>query len=140
MSSSSSTAATEWRWLWRTEAGCERPSGRARRAPWPRPGLTSSGWTPGSWGPGPKAGSARAGEPADDRCPRTGARRSRAVMAVAATARGASDAPAAHGRRALTLGLPVIAAVFVLLTVPFLHRPVDSWEWLNRSAAQSIVV
>jgi len=62
------------------------------------------------------------------------------VTAVAATARRVSDAPAVHGRRVLTVGLPVIAAVFVLLTVPFLNQPVDSWEWLNRSAARSIVV
>jgi hypothetical protein len=61
-------------------------------------------------------------------------------MAVAGTAREVSDAPAAHARPALTVGLPAIAAVFVLLTVPFLNQPVGSWEWLNRSAAQSIVV
>jgi dolichyl-phosphate-mannose-protein mannosyltransferase len=40
----------------------------------------------------------------------------------------------------MALGLSVIAALFVLLTVPFLNRPVDSWEWLHRSAAQSIVL
>src|SRR3989449_4805147 len=63
-----------------------------------------------------------------------------AVTGVQTCALPISDAPAVHGRRVLTVGLPVIAAVFVLLTVPFLNQPVDSWEWLNRSAARSIVV
>src|SRR5207244_9563199 len=62
---------------------------------------------------------AAAGEPADDRRLPTGARRSRAVTAVAATARRIYDAPAVHGRRVLTVGLPAIAAVLVLLMVSY---------------------
>src|SRR5207244_9235106 len=83
---------------------------------------------------------ATAGEPADDRRLPTGARRSRAVTAVAATARRVSDAPAVHGRRVLTVGLPVIAAVVLLLTVPFLNQPVGSWEWRNRSADRALAI